>query len=231
MEEYFTVASELLYKATAQQFSGECDVIVHPCSCRWFSDHDLTVTNGILTLRSMTHFQACGCSSGWSCSCRFKSSIELPYGPIIDITEVSTTDDGELPIGSYDFHGSTLVRLDGERWPICDDDFLVSYTYGRTVPSHLRHAAAILACELYMGCNPDSFDEGDCRLPRNVVSIVRQGVAVALQSAFFTPQPGRPVQFGIPEIDMAIAAENPYGLIAPSVVLDPDEGDLGYVVT
>lgn len=231
IDTYLEMASELLYKATAQQYPGECDVIVHPCACSWFSDRDLTVNNGILTLATYTHFQACGCSTGSSCSCRFRSSIELPYGPVAEITSVTTTDDGELPLGSYDFRGNELVRLDGNRWPLCDDDFLVSYVYGVAPPRHLRHAAAILACELYMGCNPDAFDDAPCKLPRNIVSVVRQGTSIALQSAFFTPLPGRPVQFGIPEIDMAIALENPYGLTAPMVVLDPDEPDLGYVVT
>lgn len=231
IDEYMVIASELLYKATAQQYSGPCEVTVHPCSANWFAVRDLTVDNGILTLSRYSVFSACGHPSDFACGCQYQSSITLPFGPITSVDTVTTTDDGELPIGSYDFHGNDLIRIDGSKWPLCDDDFLVTYHYGSEVPVHLRRAAAILACELYMGCNPEAFGDVECRLPRNIVSVVRQGVSIALQSAFFTPLPGRPVQFGIPEIDMAIALENPHGLMARSVILDPDEPDLGYVVT
>lgn len=230
MADAITMASHALFFATAQQFTGECEVTVHPCSCSSFPVETWTVEGGILTVAPFSIFSACGCSRRASCSCTHQSAITLPFIPAIEVTEVSTTDDGVLPVGSYVLHGQDLIRIDGESWPLCDDDFLVTYTYGRSVPLLLQRAAAVLACELYMACSPESF-EGQCRLPRNIVSIARQGVSVIMESAFWVaPRPGRPIQFGIPEIDLAIATYNPHGLIAPSVILSPDDPDLARLI-
>lgn len=216
-------ASELLFYWSAQQFTGECEVTVHPCSCSNLPG-DYMVDNGILTVRGFSVFSACGCSRPSSCSCEHLSSVTLPLTPVTSITSVVTEEDGPLEPADYLLRGNVLYRVDGERWPLCDDDFLITYKYGVPIPISGRRAAAILACELYMACDPDAF-EGKCRLPKSAISVVRQGVTVALKSALFTPRHGQPVAVGIEEIDMWLAAVNPFGLIAPSVILSADEPD------
>lgn len=232
MENFIDVSSELLYMLSGQQFPGLCETTIRPCTSRAWFDYSGSGLN--IPGRSYPLDVVCGCNAPETCGCGNLSQIALLNYPVTEVTEVKV-DGVVLPDSSYRLdEGHFLVRLDSERWPCCQDlaladtepdTFSVEYSHGRPVPLPLQNAAAVLACELYMGCNPESF-EGQCRLPRNVVSIVRQGVSIAMKSAFFTKQPGKSVEFGIPEIDMALAAYNPYGLTAPMVILSADEPDL-----
>lgn len=231
MDEYLQAASEILYNLSAQQFPGLCDETIRPCTRRsyssvWPEEHRPS------TVLLYRNYAACGCRDEDSCSCSSMSSIRLPRSPVQDVTAVKV-DGVTLTEGTHyrlDDYG-LLVRLDGENWPCCQDlaladsepdTFSVTYTFGLEPPVIGRRAAAVLACELYMACNPESIS-GQCRLPRNVSQVARQGTTVVL-SAFeqFVPRRGRPVYFGIPEIDMFLAAFNPYGRTSKSIVLSPD---------
>lgn len=231
MDEYLLIATELLYQMSAQQFRGICNMDIRPCTRRSWE----TVWNrnsGHSTVLLYRGDVVCGCSDLDSCSCGSLSVLRLPHTPVVTILEVKV--DGVVLDDGIDYRldeNALLVRLGGESWPCCQDlsladteldTFSVSFEYGREPPAIGRRAAAVLACELYAACNPDSF-EGQCRLPRNVSQIARQGTTVLLSSfEQFVPRRGRPVYFGIPEIDMFLAAFNPYGRTSQSIVLSPD---------
>lgn len=244
------MASDILYFATGQQFPGTCREIVRPCTPSFCGSYSYGVP---YRLAHLSPGGPCSCDDQPSCGCTPFRQIELGFHPISTIQEVrvcgpsnpdwAADGSGTCVLSSDLYHIDEfhwLVRDDNPDgtnpgWPHCsnmspsttaDDVFSVDFTYGQPVPAILTRATAILACELIIGCNPEAFDEALCRLPRNVVSVARQGVSIVLQSAFFTPRPGQPVQFGIPEIDMAITSLNPYGLKAPMVILSPDDDDV-----
>lgn len=233
MDDFFQMSSEVLYQLSGQQFPGTCEEVIRPCTRgAW---------NGIWRDAPLSHFPyrrwglpVCGCPDDDSCSCTFMSKIALPHYPIISATVKL---DGNTFTAFRIDDQKYLVRTDGERWPCCqdlslpatdEDTWEVSYDWGREVPVAGRRAAGILACELYMACNPEQF-EGQCRLPRNIVQIARQGVTVLVSSTseLFTTRTGQPAKFGIWEIDMFLRAFNPYGLTAPTVIITPDEAPVG----
>ena len=104
-----------------------------------------------------------------------------------------------------------VVRTDGEGWPCCqnlladptvpgDNGWSIEYTYGRTPPQAGILAAAVLACEIARSCTPGAADQ--CRLPRGVTQVNRQGVTVSFERLTAIAE-GR--GFGIWEIDQFLA--------------------------
>lgn len=243
VDDALAMASDILYFATGQQFPNTCREVVRPCNPGFCGSYGVPYR--------LSHLSAdpCSCDDRPFCGCSPFREIELGFHPLTSIIEVKVCGSSNpswpgscvLPSNLYhidEFHW--LVRdpnPDGSNpgWPHCnymgtttdaDGLFSVDFSYGQPAPSMLTRATAILACELIIGCNPDAFPEAECRLPRNVVSIARQGVNVVLQSAFFVQQPGRPMDFGIPEINMVVSTLNPHGLTAPNIILSPDEYDV-----
>lgn len=245
MNDFLEMASSILFYATAQQYNGECVETIRPCTSRtlgmyWPFPNPINISGRWYDGPGGSFYSACGCSRPNRCSCGSLAAIELPRSPIVDVTQVKI-DGVILAASKYRVDAySQLVRTDGNSWPTTqdlskaateDDTFEVRYLWGRDAPSILVHATATLAGELYMSCNPEAFS-GQCRLPRNIASIARQGVTVDFRTmeGMFSPRKGRPIYFGIPEIDMALAVLNPFGLTGPSVILSPDEGPLGRLV-
>lgn len=239
VDEMLAMASDILYFATGQQFPNTCREVVRPCG----SD----CGDGVpYRLRHLVSSDPCGCADYPSCGCSPIRQVELGFHPITSIIEVIVADSSNPAYPGSSVLSPTLYHIDefhwlvrdpnpdgtNPGWPSCsnmspdvtaDDVFQVDFTYGQPAPSMLTRATAILACELIIGCAPDSFPDAECRLPRNVVSIARQGVSVVLESAFFTRTNNKPIQFGIPEIDMVLAVLNPFGNTAPSIILSPDD--------
>lgn len=233
MEDFLQSASEVLYMASGQQFPGECSETIRPCSTSYASSRP------ILGNSVAFPFTGCTCGTPDTCGCNNLSQITLPRRDITTIDEVKV--DGDiLPTTDYRFDPSSfLVSTTDTRWPCCqdlrlDDDqsgtWSVTYTYGTAPPRIGITAVGVLACELYLACEPEAFP-GLCRLPRNITSVARQGVSVLVRAVadLFVPHHNRPIPFGIPEIDIFLAAYNPHGSTAPSVILSPDDPDLGRV--
>jgi hypothetical protein len=119
-----------------------------------------------------------------------------------------------------------LPDADGVRkgWPCCQDlalpatepgTFEVAFFYGQEPPKAGKHAAAVLACELALAC--DGSDE--CRLPKRLQSITRQGVTAVVLDAFDFLNRRRT---GLIEVDSFLAAYNPHGLTRRASVINPD---------
>lgn len=216
------VASEVLYVLSGRQFTGACTRTVRPCE----------VVCG------------CGCHDygwGWPYWEQWGTGYRPPRprccppqvdlgGKVASITSVKV-DGATVANGDYRLdEGRWLVRLaesDGsnEGWPCCqrldrpateDCTFEIVYVTDSDVPEMGRRAASELACELAKACTPGA---GECRLPKRVTSLTRQGVSMALIDPFDMLDNGKT---GVYLVDLFLATVNPEGLRSPPRVLSPD---------
>lgn len=222
-EEALDVASDLLFQLSGRQFSGVCSAVVRPCTMRHYEQWSALDPRWVA---------GCGCRSGYRCGCSSISSISLGAFPIRSITSVKvdgvTLDASRYRIDSY----RHLVRLDdadgtNPGWPIGqqldeasteDDTFEVAFTYGHEPPASGVRAAAVLACELLLACQPENASR--CRLNQRVQSVARQGVTVVLDrlDAF------KEGLTGLPEVDLFLTTYNPARLRRRARALSPDVG-------
>lgn len=168
LESNLLLASEVLYVLSGRQFRGAvCEATVRPQL-------------------------PCGIDYG---PCGGPYEVLLPHYPVTEVTEVKVrqTYDGILETLTADQYRldnhSTLIRLqdsDGfyRSWPrqeIRQNSngtglyFEATYTYGQAPPLLGLSAARDLACEFALACDPSA--AGKCKLPKNVQSVVRQGVS------------------------------------------------------
>ncbi len=186
-QEWLDMASSILFRITCFRFPGECTVKLRPCvQC------------------------VCSCSP-CSCVTRYQPlPISLAY-PIISLTKI--IEGGvEQDLDNYRIDDySRIVRLDNLAWPRCNDlisdppaasVWEIELTYGRSVPLELQFAAETLACELKKACNGAK----DCALPAHISRVVRQGVAVEVDSAYKYFAQGLT---GVPQVDQILQAYTP----------------------
>jgi hypothetical protein len=167
----------------------------------------------------------CGSCHG-DCACATLQEAELP-GQVYDVTEVKV--DGVVVSGSgwrLDRHpkvaGTLLVRIDGGAWPTCQNltladgagTWLVTARYGQPVPEIASLAVGELACEFLKG-----MDGQDCRLPREVVSLARQGVTLQFPDAVALARDGF---LGLVMCDRFLQAVNPLRRQRKVRVVSPD---------
>lgn len=212
---------------------GTCPITVRPCALRAFGESSLrtavasggyTAALGRINIGMFNPYitggqwvNACGCRR--SCECTTAAEVHLP-GPVARIVNV-TVDGVILPSSAYKvISGTRLLRLDGEKWPLCqdlgenDDDFSVTYYRGSAPNAMVRFAAGVLANEFLLG-----FEHSDeCRLPDNLTSLNRSGESYNFQPSDF---PGG--KTGILEVDRVIDIYNPHNLRAPVIVASADD--------
>lgn len=225
------IASDILYKLTAQQF-GICTFTARPCrrDCygnSWpFDGGNWWQWGGGGGPRPVLFDGAwfnitCGSCSG-TCSCGPLEEAWLP-GPVNSIVNVKL--DGQLMDPSKyrvdDFR--KLVRTDGLRWPVCqnltaNDDqtgtWSVTAAIGQAVPALGALAVGELMTDIIAGCLA-----GDCGLPSNATTIARQGVTIDLVTYQEMLQHGL---LGLRWCDTFISTYNPDRLRAAPQVFDVD---------
>ena len=210
LDRMLLVASETLYVLSGRQFrGGGCEVTVRPSF-------------------------PCGIDYGL---CGGPFEVILPHYPVTEILEVKVRQNhlGDLEVLTEDQYRldnhSTLVRLqdsDGvyRGWPRQEvrqnsngtgTYFEVSYTYGSAPPALGVTAAADLACEFALACDPAS--AGKCKLPKNVQNVVRQGVS---QEFIDVTQFLAEDLMGIHSSDVFLRAFNPQKLRRRASVWSPD---------
>lgn len=211
-------ATIILWGASGRRI-GTCPVTIRPCLRRCGGGFGLWVPykDGGGEWRN---FAACGCRT--ECSCTELSEIVLP-GPVASITEV-LVDGVVVPPEDYrlDNVGGQwrLVRLLGS-WPECSDmtadcgdvgAFCVTYEQGIEPDALAIAAVSEAACELVKACIPGC---KTCKLPANVRSVVRRGVAIDLEVV-------KAAVLALPTVASFIATVNPNGLMSASSVWSPD---------
>jgi hypothetical protein len=182
------MATDIIWALSGRQF-GLCEITLRPCR-RECVDEDL-FDRELLPWQG-EHIQPALISGQWynltcggcpgSCSCTSISEARLP-GIVHSVTEVKV-DGVALPSSAYRVDNDRLlVRTDGDQWPHCNDlsvddtepgTWSVTAVYGRAVPVGGQWAVGELACELLK-----AFKGEDCRLPRNVTQLARQGVTIS----------------------------------------------------
>lgn len=231
--------SEYLAWTSLQRLTGFrlalCATVVRPCAARcrpgvWMEAPVSGFPADGPYISQGTWYNACGCTDPNSCSCGPISEVLLPAqevsGPIV--VKISG---GVLDPSSYRVdNGNRLVRTDGGTWPLCQpmgsaDDaegtFTVSYYPGIGVDEALNFAAGLLAVEWYKACTGK-----DCRLPSGATRVQRQGISFEVPADMFASGLS-----GIREVDAIVGTYNPYRLVMPSAVFNPDARRAGRVRT
>lgn len=231
VEQSKRIAVQLLNAFTGRQF-GLCPRIVRPCRDTCLQPVSTEWADGQLrpTLYSGVWINdRCGKCGPTGCSCTAISEVTLP-GPVYSITEI--TIDGVVlsPLDYRVDNRRKLVAQGAFSWPTCQDmskpagevgTWTVAYQHGMPVPEAGRWAAGLLACELVKACDPAT--AGECRIPENARTIVREGVTLDLEPFVLGGVDGSGFgKTGIPEVDLWIASVNPYKLKSRSRAYSPD---------
>lgn len=223
----FAIAQKLLTRMTAGKI-GLCEIVLRPCRkfCAELQGFNFPVSNlgvGWVPLLVGGRVVNVGCGCGGPCGCGPICEVRL-QGKVYQVTQVKV-DGVVVPAADYTVQApNLLVRRGGTGcWPECQKLDLPdteagtwSVTYLRGTPPDVAASRFVtqLAGELSAPC-----EKRPCNLPRRVTSIVRDGVTYTLLDDLSIFDKGRT---GIPEIDMWIAAINPYGARSGLKVYSPD---------
>jgi hypothetical protein len=227
-------ASWLLYMLSGQQYPGVCTATVRPCraSCtcwgfpeagwQWWWGYD-----------SITGWWWRARGSESRCGCGPESEIRLAGYPVLSVEEVKIDGAAVAPSEYRLDRNRILLRLDDpgppvvyRRWPACQNitlpdtepgTFSVTYTWGGDPPPMGAVAAAQVARQFWIACNPAA---GECQLPANVTKIVRQGTTIervtTIAGLWWSGSTG------LPAVDAFLAAVNPYRARRRSMIWSPD---------
>jgi hypothetical protein len=168
----------------------------------------------------------CSCQANVhrQCGCRLLSEIDLGRFPITRIVSVKQ-DGGVLAPSAYrvdDYRW--LLRVDGSRWPCCQDltldstninTFEVAFEWGKGPPESGREAAIRLALEF---CQ--AYSNNPCVVPENVQTMLRQGVqTVKIPPTSYGRDVNGNIKTGIHEVDFFLSSV-PTG--RPGLIASPD---------
>lgn len=215
------IATEVLWNRSKRQF-GFCTVALRPCkkdcypAWPWIPQTGWTQAGGTwpwpqpaLVGGQWLNITCNSCVQ--ACSCTFLERIQLPY-PVAEVLEVRV--DGEVlaPEAYRVDNYKHLTRIDGGRWPACNDLNLdadqpgtweVTARYGTEVPRLGQLAAGELATEIVKRC----VGANGCRLPSTTVQrIDRQGVTKILFDADTAFRSGK---IGLLYPDLFVSTFNP----------------------
>lgn len=152
-------------------------------------------------------------------ACR-DSAITLP-GPVIELLGWQVDGD-EMSLEGLQRYGDSVMRTAGGAWPSQDlslpvteeGTWAIRYLRGHMPPAGAARMVALLALELYNGATG-----GECRLPRRVTNVQRQGVTISMVDPTEIFDSGAT---GITEVDLWVRSVNPYRLHEPARVWSPD---------
>lgn len=232
-------ASEVLWSLTGQRF-GFTTVKLRPCRDyamdtpypdgwqSWPGTQPPADVTGAGYYGYYWFAAGCAACTG-GCSCASLSEVKLP-APIHAVTEVKV-DGAVLATTAYHVdNGRLLVRTDGSTWPTSNNLALadtqvgtwsVTAQYGETVPTSAAIAVGELACEFIKGLSGQ-----DCRLPRSVTQLARQGVTMSMPDMSTMFEKGLT---GLFFADMFIKTWNPKGLRARARTYSIDQRPRGRV--
>lgn len=222
-------ATEIVWAQSGRQF-GLCEVTLRPCRRDCGDDYwnpymgqfGAGFVSPALVGGQWFNIVCGGGCAGNHCSCSSISEVKLP-APVHRIIEVKV-DGAPLVTGAYRLDDNRLlVRVDDAEWPRCNnltrDDtesgtWSVTAEFGQPVPEGGAWAVGELACELIQAINGN-----DCRLPRQVTQLARQGVTITFPSLteLFDNK-----QTGLYLVDLFVATWNPNKLNRRSGVYSID---------
>lgn len=205
--ELLLVATETLWALSGRQWSGRADP---PCE----ATATLYVEQGVCWGWWPGVLDA-GYVGNWvrSPAAQAQRAVKLHHDEVTDVVSLSI---GGVAFTDYRRNGSWLYRTDGRSWAEhAGLDVVVVYQWGKEPPLGGKRAVELFAVELGKAEAGDS----TCRLPKRVISVVRQGVSMTLLDPQTFLKDGK---LGIPEIDIWLASVNPKGLAERGSVWSPD---------
>jgi hypothetical protein len=236
-------AAFLLWAASGRQY-GRCEAKLRPCRKRRGQSWPPRCGGTPLTARGWWA-AAEGISGAWGggrcghpghdCSCGKVCEVDLPGwfpepvevlldGLVVPLHHFRVDSGRWLvwqepcePVCGCDVYGCFPDCQDLSVGPECAGTWQVTYRHGIPVPAAGLAAASELACEVLKACT----GVGECRLPSNVRSISRQGVDIDFVNDGTVTSGGR-LRFGIPTVDLWVAAVNPHGVSGPVQFYSPD---------
>lgn len=219
------LASSTLQRLTAYRVSN-CTTILRPCSSAWGCSsavpqfrHWSGVRDGAGPyLWAGTWYNACGCMSNY-CGHTQTNTVWLPQ-PVGGVEAVKLNGDVLIEGTDYRVDGNAVIALGSTVWPLTqnltlpdteDDTFSIEFYNAIRPDDYAAYACALLAIQFARACT----NKGNCALPKNVISVVRQGVSFTLPTGSFPNG-----ETGIREIDGFIALYNPrHRVQAPQVYI------------
>lgn len=140
--------------------------------------------------------------------------VTLPDPPVVAVDTVTVGGDPFTAWTAW-LPSALLERTDGEPWPL-NGTVAVTFRHGLAPPSGGVAAASALALEL----GKARVGDGNCRLPKRVTNLQREGVTVALLDQGEVLDKGRT---GLLDVDGWIASVNPRGLTRRMSAWSPDQ--------
>lgn len=234
VERWQRVATSILWRLSGMRWGPSCPHTIRPCSRSCLDSSGLVTGPGVVGGRWVPYIDSggtwrnasiCGCTSG--CSCGELCELRLD-GPVYDIVSVRV-DGEEIPPEAYRVDApNTLVRVDGECWPSCQDMAApatepgtaeVVYRTGLPLDEAAIAAVSELTCHYLKGCGAVGGGSCGCRIPKNATRVQRQGVTMEMADPTLIYSEGRT---GLPIADAWLAAVNPGRLTSASRVYSPD---------
>ena len=221
-------ASDILYALTGSKWAGVCTDVIRPTAETFLATIPTGSTSGTYfnytgpAWYGMPGCQfGCVCSwdglAGWGKTRYQRLRYRPPKTPIVSVTEVRLdgavlnpnryrVDDGHYLVylpQATDKRSVWPCRQDMEAAVSADNTWQITYTAGRTPPIGGKQSAMSLAFQLAVAATPAL--EGQCRLPRRISTITRQGLTLAVLDPFKIFLDG---MTGLADVDLWIAAVN-----------------------
>lgn len=140
-------------------------------------------------------------------------AIRLPRSEAQAVTSVTI---GGVAFTDFELAANGwLRRTDGQGWPVCGDETVITYRFGTPPPMGGVQACVTLGTEIAR----DMYGLDDCQLPQRVTSISREGVTMTVID---------PMQFldkghtGLISVDLWITAINPKPRAQRAMIWSPD---------
>jgi len=181
LQDGITVASEILYRLSGQQFAGVCQDVVRPTRRHYYLEHSPPQW---WRWEASLGIYVCSTPPERFSGCAPLSEITLGAYPIRDVLEVRI--DGQIvPSNQYRVDDRRwLVRVgtdtDENQWPCCQSleldpltdvgTFEVTFEWGQAPPHSGVVAARRLGIEL-----AKSFSGNPCQLPERIQNVLRAG--------------------------------------------------------
>ncbi len=237
IEQAIATASDLLWRWSGYKYGGLCFDSVRPCSQNSYLegtyswDRPQGWSGGWWNWIPSWGYCMCQASSHRGCGCSYLSQITLGRSPIRGIVQVRIDGAVVSPTAYRVDDNEWLVRIDGNRWPCCQDltlsdavpagggtalnTFGVDFIWGQEPPASGIEAAIDLARETVKACVG-----GDCALPEEFAQIVRQGeTRINIQPTDFGRDSQGNIREGIRSVDRFLSAA-PHS--RPLVIASPD---------
>jgi hypothetical protein len=217
-------AANFLYTATGRQYGG-CPRTYRPCRencapgpncCGGYAGTGVARPYKLVNSLDWVNI-SCGVCRG-KCGCSEVSEVYLPgVSQVLNVRLDGVDYDPCGMVAVYD--DARIVRIDGGRWPVCQElgrldgpgTWSITVLEGKCPPAGVELITGTLMCEFLKAC----LQKNDCRLPRRIQTLTRQGVTIGFNDRF---ENLADMRTGIWEIDAWIEQARYAGAATPSIV-------------